>query len=359
MSSEQELEALIENFDPNDPASVAALEKAIGGDDEATATSEAGDGEQGEVEGDGAGGETPPAETPEQKDEKPAEPAPGATSDAKPESAEQPEGVMAKDGKHIIPFSVLERERQARIRAEQMAEDQKQLIEQLQSGAKPGSAASGGAAMLSEEELAELESDLPGVAKAIRAQQATIQALQDQVKSVRTSQEVQEKSAEEAQADEEQAAIAASPTLSKLQELAFTESAKPEDVDRWNRVTGIYATLRDDPLFANLSTPELVAKAEATVNTLLGPMAGITQPPAPKPTPQPAKKPEDLSKAAEEKLKASTPEVPQSLSEFPGGTPPAQSSLENIEQASNADLDRMFEGLTAEQIERKLATFGL
>lgn len=357
MSSEQELEALIDNFDPNDPDSVAALEKAIGGDEEAAASTDADDGEPGEEEVEGAG-ETP-AETPEPKDEKPAEPAPGAASAAEPESAEQPEGVMAKDGKHIIPFSVLERERHNRIRLEQLAHDQQQIIEQLQSGGKQAAAVSDDAKMLSDEELAELEADLPGVAKAIRAQQATILALQDQVKSVRSSQEVQEKSAEEARADEEQAAIAASSSLSKLQEQAFAESPSPEAVDRWNRVTGAYASLRDDPLFANLTTPELIAKAEASVNALLGPMEGLEPPPAAKPAPQPAKKPEDLSKAAEEKLKASTPAVPQSLSEFPGGTPPAQSSLENIEQASNADLDRMFDGLTPEQIERKLASFGL
>ena len=53
--------------------------------------------------------------------EKPAEATPGSTAEPTKAAAEPVKEVLAQDGKHIIPYSVLERERNRAVQAEATA----------------------------------------------------------------------------------------------------------------------------------------------------------------------------------------------------------------------------------------------
>ena len=114
-------------------------------------------------------GETDTSATPG-ADGKPAE----ARTEPAPPAEPVKEG-LAQDGKHTIPYSVLERERNRAIQAEATAAALAEEVKQLQAGKKPD--ADSAAAALSEEDLAQLDQDLPGVAKVIRAQMSMIEQL--------------------------------------------------------------------------------------------------------------------------------------------------------------------------------------
>jgi len=281
--------------------------------------------------------------------EKPAEATPGSTAEPTKAAAEPVKEVLAQDGKHTIPYSVLERERNRAIQAEATAAALAEEVKQLQAGKKPD--ADSAAAALSEEDLAQLDQDLPGVAKVIRAQMTMIEQLTGSVKSIKAGQDVQERSAEQVRIDAEEAAIAANPELVALRTAMAAND--PKAAARWNTVVDAYSALSNDPDLVGLPTADLINRAAQGVKTLYGGNllpAGTAAPQA-APTDAALKAKADAALAAADKSGAA---VPHSLGDIPGGNPPATDEAAAMLGKSGAQLTAEFMTMTPEQIEAKL-----
>lgn len=340
------LESAVDNFDPSNPEALAALEKlAMGGVVVETPAIDPQDkgAQAGNEGGEGA------AKQGEKTTEQPAAAGEGATSGV----TEQPKGVQAKDGQHIIPYSVLERERDRASRAEQTAQALADQLQKLQSGTATAATADATAVQLTDDDLAQLDTDLPGVAKVIRAQMQMIEKLTGTVQTLQHGQESQQTSAEQQRRDEEEAAIAANENLTALRS---TMGEDPKALARWNRVVDTYQSLREDPELFALDTASLINKAEQSVAAIYGPVVKAAATPA-----TPAAKPTEesqaaaLKQAADAALKAQPGTVPTSLSDFPGGTPPAQNDIETLSNASPVQLGQKFMSMSPDQIESYLA----
>lgn len=358
-----DLETVMGSFDPANPESLQNLEQAmllasegghLGAMDEVP--TDEGEGDSAAVApaaaepkaADAGAVVIPEGEKPVSQEETPPATA-GATPGTKPEA--NPVGIAAKDGAHIIPYSVLARERERANAAEELVRTQADELQRLQAGGKPSTSAP---QMLSDAELEQLEQDLPAVAAAIRSQQALLQQLAGTVSQMRES---NLRTEEQQRVDEESAAIAASQSLSALKAAAYAENASPADVARWNRTADQYATLRGDPQFFHLSTAELIGKAEQLVTVLLGP-SGTAPSAAPAPASQQRPNP-SVKDQADAIVAAQQQPVPLSLSEFPGGAAAAQSDIQKIAGASILELDRMMRSMTPEQVDAYIARVGI
>ena len=138
-------------------------------------------------------------EIPTQADPAPKDADPPAQGEVEPNSNTQqqddglddaePEGVATKDGKRVIPYAVLKSERERASRAEQVAEEMKTRVAELEAivksaseGAKTGESARTdnqpptAASDLSPEDLEALKEDFPTVYKAVMASMAAAKA---------------------------------------------------------------------------------------------------------------------------------------------------------------------------------------
>ena len=264
----------------------------------------------------------------------------------KPQAAEvKPEGVLAKDGKNVIPYAVLESARERAAAAEQLAAEQLKELETLRAQ-KPKEREEPKSEMLSDEELTALEAESPTLAKLLRAQQATIQNLTGTVEQIKGREE-QRTSTEKAEVKSEiQTAIDAVPKLAAWQ--------AAEDKTAFNIASLHDKTLRAIPKYKDVSFEDRFKKVvELTEATLAEqqeetPAAGKPEVKAPTAT--------EVRAAAEAKLAAAKSKgVPKSLSDIPGGAPPAVDERERIEQMSVFELGNKFMGMSPEQREAYLS----
>lgn len=346
------LEDQIANFDPNSPEALAALEQGIFGEEGNALTPEL------DSSTDETGGEKKAAaakidggEGSEKQDEKQVAAAATqhAAEEGAPSGAAVPEGVQAKDGRHVIPYSVLERERDRAARAEATANALAEEIDRLKAG-KPAQAAT---VQLSAEDLDQLEQDLPMVAKVIRSNMAAIEQLTGTVTQLRRDQEITAQTQQRSVEDEIDAAISANPDLAAWRDAANRKD-NPDPL-MWNRAAAIDATLREDPEWKDKTFAERFEKATETVKLLYGVPAAVT-PPAPKPQ---EPKPEDIKQVAEAKLKETPAPVPNTLSDIPGSAAPTQSAIETIENASAVQIGQKFLSMTTDQQDAYLASLGI
>ena len=284
------------------------------------------------VEGDTTGSETPAAASQTQ------EAAPAAETPA----AEQPKGVQTKDGGHIIPYSVLERERDRAARAEATAQALSEQLQQLQAG-NASAIGDAGAATLTDEDLAQLEQDLPGVAKTIRALKATIEDLTGTVQAVRQEQDVTRQVEAQSTQDSIGAAIAANPDLLAWHNAKF--SAEKPDPRMWDRAADIDAVLREDPDWKDQPISARFAKVAELVKATA---------PASKPTS--TETPQQIQARADAALAAAsgTGAVPRSSSDIPGGTAPPTSELAAVLGKSAHESQAHYLSMSPDQIEAEL-----
>jgi hypothetical protein len=278
----------------------------------------------------------------------PAQPADGTQQAA----AEQPpEGVATKDGKRIIPYTVLEQERRKNHELERLARDQAERLKQLEqpggqpAGQKPQESA---VTILSEEELQELEEELPAIGKLFRAQQTQLQSLGQTVQTLAQERQTREEEGARTVQMTVQEAIDASPKLAYLQSLEETDPIK------WERAVRFDSTLRADPEWAEKSFSERFEKVVQLYEATYGPVDLPGQPAA---SVQSVKQPSqaDLAKQAAEKLKSKTA-VPTSLSAIPGGATPATDDvLGAFASKTGPELTADFMRMTPAQIDAALA----
>lgn len=254
----------------------------------------------------------------------------------------RPEGVLAKDGKNVIPFAVLEASRRREKELTDLAASQAAEIGRL-NAANAGKTvqAEQDAAALTEEELKTLEQDSPTLAKLLRAQQSEIKGLKDTIKGVNERVEVQVEQTEAEIKTEIQTAIDANPKMAAWQ--------VAEDQTLWNEAAKMDKLLRENPLYADIPFEKRFAKVVELTEDAMG-----LRTPAPVETP---KKPDPAAvKAAAAAKLAKTPTTPRSLSDIPGGAPPAQDEREAVEGMSITALGEKFMHMSPEQRDAYLAT---
>lgn len=308
-------------------------------------------------------------DTPDTTSDKPDATTEGATKDQATIEAEgqkdqaasqstnddQADGVATKDGKHIIPYTVLKSERERANRAEQIARETQERLEALQAqvsngsqGAKDGESArteqTTEQPAIDPDDLEALKEDFPTVYKAVMASMAAAKALEAKLQPVADSVQTQEAERARSATQDVQEAIDSVPKMAYIQATnkpAF-ELAKQFD-----------ATLRDQTAWQGKSLAERFAKVAEMVESAIGP---IDLPAGSRAT----QSAEDLAKAAKalaaKASKANRSEVPTSLSEFPAGQHAAESEIEAIEAMSQQQLAAKFGAMTPDQMEAYFRT---
>lgn len=309
-----------------------------------------------------AGGE-PTAAAPKEPEPATKEPEKAQSNDdpanKEPQKAEQglsdneddAAGVATKDGKHVIPYSVLKSERDRASRAEQIAREAQERVAALEAQLKAGNqGANNGegartdpqqptASDLSADDLEALKEDFPTVYKAVMASMAAAKALETKLQpveeSVRSAEAERERSATETVQD----AIDSVPKLAHIQ---------ATNKDAFELAKQFDATLRTQSAWANKPLSERFAKVTEMVESAIGP---IDLPGSKQASPSA----EDLAKAAKAKAaqdaKASRTNVPTSLSEFPAGQHAAQDEREAAEQLTHQQLAEKFSSMNADQMD--------
>ena len=305
----------------------------------------------------------------------PEEDEPGDDEDVDPEGDETPanaktgtqaadpaiEGkpvLMAKDGKHTLPYSRLEEsnaardaakaeaeaaKKQAEETAQQLAEARAQL-EALQKQEKAGTATPAAVSQSADELEAsiaaieqsadELQEESPWLAEQQRASAKVMRGIlaSNRALEQRLAQEKQDdvKAAEEAELTKVRTAIAADPALSYWQSKKPAFFAEAADIDKTLREQGAWAAKPYAERFKEV-TRQMVAR-----------YGEVILPPGSKGSPKPKPKLPDGSDLSDV----------HTLTDFSGGTPTSQNPLESVETASVADLARAMEKMSPEEILR-------
>lgn len=254
-------------------------------------------------------------------------------------------GVATRDGKHVIPYSVLASERAARAAAEkQLQEVQNRIaaLEAKQAGqnqtANQGAAADTQAKQ-DEDRLALLEEDFPTVAAELKAMHALVKTLQAQV----TPLEQSTKQAERERANS--VAMTVQEAIDSLPKMAHIQASDPE---AFALATTYDKTLRERPEWANKPMSERFQKVLELVEATNGEIKVPGQK-------TPSADPKALKAAAAEKLADAGKTVPTSLSQFPSGAAPAQNEHEAIDQMSTGQLAQKMARMTPAQLDSYFA----
>jgi hypothetical protein len=243
----------------------------------------------------------------------------------------QPDAILARDGKHLIPITVLDSARneastakataqaetEARVAAEQRLAELQAKVDAMQVGDPKASTE---VSTLSAEEIAAMEEDFPVIAKGYKAMQAEIARLQALSEAQETSHKTEEVNTA---ARTVQDLIDSNPKLSHLQ---------TSDPEGWAKAIAI-----DDGLKSAM--PDMASRFNAVVAAYEAQYGAVSTPS--KVTTPPEKTP-------------AKPNVPISMSQIPGGTPPAVSEAAALLAMNGTQAMAHFEGMTKEQIERKL-----
>jgi len=262
------------------------------------------------------GTEKTPEPTAEQA--KPAEPDPTQQqANSQQQEEKQAEGVQTADGKHVIPYAVLEGTRKRNDQLERIVAEQAAKIDELaRAQAAVGDAAGGGnqdqqLEFISPEDLEIVKNELPSLGGILEKQQRAIQMLMEKVSQTPGKESDQDRYAREARE-----------AIDRNTSLVAWEA---NDVARWNRAVDLADLLVNDPVWGQKSYTELYAKVVDLVKAEMPEQQ--QQAPA---TPSAA----DLAAAAAAKLADIKPPVPLSISQIPGGAPPATSEAEKLGQMS-------------------------
>jgi hypothetical protein len=260
--------------------------------------------------------------------------------------------IATRDGKHTIPFEVLDstrkREAEARERAtnaEAELESVRQEIARLKEGGNP-EANDGKKVKPSITELderiasIEQEGSAPFLAETFKLMRDQLVEAQERARVIeeRSEQEKQQRSRSEV--DE---AISNNPTLTYWAEL------KP---DVFARAVKYDNDLRDDPVWANKPIAERFIKVVELTTTLLGKEV-LPSSSAPTKPSMPAADPAKTKQLAEAALKNAPPAV-GSLSDIPGDAIEG-SALETVEKQSIAQLGTNLMNMTPEKLQAWLA----
>lgn len=325
-----------------------------------------------QAEGDKAGKEAASDAT---KTEHQADPAKGQQQeDAKQgQQGEPPQVVRSKDGKHEIPYTVLDTERKARADAERKLQEATQLLEQLkqqaatanQPGKEPQKEQQQDAPLLSDEEIGQIESDFPAMGKLLKSMTGQIAQLSQQLTQVRDSEQQRRSTEAQRSALTVQEAIDANPKVAHLQ---------AERGESWKQLVNIDNLLKQDPRNQSLTFSERFDKAVRMLEADIGeiqvpgakpnqatqqqqdPGAGKTAPPAAAKPSAAAQKAIADAEAALERAKREAGVT--SLSAIPGGATPNTDPLETLGALDATELGNQMLSMDDLKLKQLLAKLG-
>lgn len=267
-------------------------------------------------------------------------------------------GVSTKDGKGVIPYSVLKGARERANQVEQQNDMlRKQLGEMTQRLDTPATAAETAkttdevdAQIASMREQADqLKTDFPELAGLFDGQLKMLVGLRHQLSEMAenhaTERQEREATAQAEIAETMQEAIDGNPTIS-----AWKEKAGPE----WAAAIEMDNLLRTKPEYADKSFADRFTKVVNMVRAMnpefeaVETLASDTKP---------ATVPASVESKPQAAASVKRPPV-HSLSDIPGGVLPAAGMREQIEEMSASALGNKFMNMTPEQINDQLASLG-
>lgn len=287
-----------------------------------------------------------------------ADPAPPAPSEdpkvGDPAPADDPKPVLlAKDGKHTIPYSELESARdaaakaaaekvEAERRAAEIAERAnaqiRELQEQLEAAKDGRRTADVEQVALTDEELEAMKTEAPMFYRMFQSQRSIIESLEKQIKDVTTAVVSDRTTRAADEAAEVQDLIDQVPDLKNWQEKA------PYLFDRAQKIE---AALLNDKSHPEYQTDDL-ARYKAVAAQV---RQEIGLPAADGSIGSSTDKPGDLAAKADAAVGSLNAPVPRSLSDIKGGTAPAQTLHEELERLSGKELELRLLAMTPAQQE--------
>ncbi|EMV0253099.1 TPA: ATPase [Vibrio cholerae] len=275
----------------------------------------------------------------------------GDTDAASPtaEPNAKPDGILAKDQKHIIPMEVLERERQEKAQLRQELEELKAHSAQLEKaqrmidvrnkqleelGVAPADLPED--VTIDEKKLAALQEDYPELAPFFLAMNNKIEALVSSgtVPASTTSPET-----------ESAAPVDNAELTTALQANADLQSWMSEGGARWNAAQQIDDHLASSSEWANRSYAERFEEVSKRVRLAFGD--------------EPKLSAQEALSAAQEASRKTKNALPASPSELGNTHRTGDSDLMNrVQSANHEELDKLFDSLSEAQIEQLLYNAG-
>ncbi len=225
-----------------------------------------------------------PAAQPEQPAAQAGNSAPAGAVEAN--EGEEVAGVATKDGKRVIPYDVLAQTREAKKAAEQrerqLAEAHQRALAELealksgQSNAASQAQAQAAADLISDDELQEIEADIPVVGKLAKAYRQLSQQLANVTQQVHAPQQAATQATEAARIQE---LIDQRPLLAQWQARGGMA---------WQSAVALDAKLQADPAWVGKSEAERFAQVERLIAEDFGIQVPSQQPATPTTTAAPA-----------------------------------------------------------------------
>ncbi|MEQ9721282.1 hypothetical protein ABQG65_08805 [Yersinia alsatica] len=268
----------------------------------------------------------------------------------KADEVEKPKGILSKDGQHVIPYDVLVAERTEKQRlnsanqqtAAELAETKRQLAaltHQINAaGMQPVPLPE--KAQVTPEQINGIRDDFPEMAAMFDTLVQKIDYLQQGQSPAVTSE------------------LSANPVADAMEAVPDLKSWQTDDPDRFTLAVHIDSTLQNDPLWKDKSLAERFTEVAKRTRSAYGEVTEtVVQPPPPQTKAAATSlSGDEIQRAAAEKLAAVTTanEVPNSPSELGVTTTHTASPLEQVANASPAQLQALFAGMTDEQIDTLL-----
>jgi len=257
------------------------------------------------------------------------------TDDSPKDDAETDPVVLAKDGEHTLPYSVVEglRAQVADLTGKLDAATRTGDVEELAEIPK-----------YSEDDLELVKEEMPEIAEALTKLVEERQGLVDKINDLNTQAIDTENAKKQQDASDVQGVIDNNPKLAHIQ---------ANDPELFQKAVGIDQQLRDNPDYINMPMDKQFEKTVKVLETMYGDITvpGVKQDSAPK-NPETSETPEKKEKPLPGK--ADIP-VPNSLSDLPAGSPPEHDPLAALASKSPMDIINNFAGKTPDQIEQMVA----
>ncbi|EJZ3105276.1 hypothetical protein OHY71_000672 [Escherichia coli] len=258
-------------------------------------------------------------------------------------------GVLTRDGKHVIPYEVLEAERSGKQRAEQEAAllrgqiaEEKRRVELLtsqihQAGMKPAPLPEN--EKISDEQIARIRDMYPEIGDAVAS-------------LIRKNNYLQSRVQQSAQQAEGHGGEDLSPVLDAMNAVPVLKTWQNSDPDRFSVAVSIDGKLQNDPAWKDKPLTERFAEVARRTQLAFG---ETSEPPSGKADNT------DIRKTAEEKVKAAEREqaVPASPSEL--GNTASVGTGDNFERllgASHTEIEAAMRGMTDAEIDAILEKLG-
>ncbi len=236
------------------------------------------------------------------------------------------DGVLAKDGKHFLPYSVLEKTRHDNAELRARAETAQAEIVRLKGSpdAKPDESLT----LLSDEDLDSIEEEMPILGKAIRAQQNVLQSMVERQEEDRREEENEQRQVQVTLEQQVEAGKAANPDIIQWE---------TENPVRFDKAVEIDEAIRKDAEWKGKPFNERFKEVVLRTKRFFG--DPITE----------------TKQGKQEELEDPAKLTPSGLGQIPGGTIPESSTGEAMHNATVTELEAAFENMSIEQINTALA----